>query len=43
MPHWNDDYKTCSLDYKGFLRLILGEKWESEEDLEALEKETKSD
>ena len=30
MPHWNDDYKTCSLDYKGFLRLILGEKWESE-------------
>ena len=43
MPHWNDDYKTCSLDYKGFLRLILGEKWESEEDLETLEKETKSD
>ena len=25
MPHWNDDYKTCALDYKGFLRLILGE------------------
>lgn len=23
MPHRNDDYKTCSLDYKGFLRLIL--------------------
>ena len=43
MPHWNDDYKTCSLDYKGFLRLILGEKWESEEDLEVLGKEIKTD
>ena len=34
---------TEQLHYKGFLRLILGEKWESEEDLETLEKETKSD
>jgi len=38
MPHWNDDNKTCSLDYKGFLRLILGEKWEAEEELKPLEK-----
>lgn len=32
MPKWNDDYRTCNLDYKGFVRLILGEKWESKQD-----------
>ena len=31
MPSWNEDDKTCSLDYKGFIRLILGEEWDSEE------------
>lgn len=38
MPTWNNDQKTCTLNYEGFLRLILGEKWESDEHLGRLEK-----
>lgn len=43
MPRWNDDYKTCSLDYKGFLRLILGEKWVAGEYSKTPEKENEPD
>ena len=38
MPVWNNDHKTCTLNYEGFLRLILGEKWESNEHLGSFEK-----
>lgn len=27
IPRLNDDKRTCSLDYKDFICLILGEKW----------------
>lgn len=37
MPSWNADHRTCSLDYKGFIRLILGEEWDAEENLSVLE------
>ena len=31
MPAWNADNRTCTIDYKVFIRLILGEKWQVEE------------
>ena len=30
MPHMNPDGRTCTVGYREFVRLILGEKWEIE-------------
>ena len=30
MPHMNPDGRTCTVGYREFVRLILGEKWEVE-------------
>jgi len=30
MPELNTDRRTCTMNYSGFVRLILGEKWEIE-------------